>query len=101
MLAFLRVGPLPPRVFAANVLVFSLSMLLGAVGAAGLPSGGDVPAVSVEAKEFRATGGHCAKVADVLNKKLTTVSGQRCGWTELYMSETSTLGHILDFFIGG
>ena len=54
-----------------------------------------------EADEFRATGGNFAKFADVQNKKFTTVSCKQCGYTELYKGETSMLGNILDFFVGG
>ncbi len=54
-----------------------------------------------EADEFRATGGNFAKFADVQNKKFTTVSCKQCGYTELYRGETSMLGNILDFFVGG
>ncbi len=51
--------------------------------------------------EFRATGGNLAKFFDVQNKKFTTVSCGQCGYTELYRSDTNTLGNVLDFFVGG
>ena len=54
-----------------------------------------------ETAEFRAAGGNFAKFADVQSKQLTTVSCQRCGYTEPYKGDTSMLGNILDFFVGG
>ena len=51
-----------------------------------------------ETDEFRATGGPLAKLFDVQNKKFSTVSCTRCGYTELYKSSTSTLGNFFDFF---
>ncbi len=53
-----------------------------------------------EIDEFRAVGGGFAKVFDVQNKKFTTVSCTKCGFTELYKGSTSTLGNIFDFFVG-
>jgi uncharacterized protein len=47
---------------------------------------------------MRATGGRFAKIFDIQNKKFTTVSCTRCGYTELYKGTTSTLGNVLDFF---
>ncbi|MGI6191473.1 MAG: zinc ribbon domain-containing protein [Eubacterium sp.] len=47
--------------------------------------------------QFQATGGSFAKMFDVQNKKFTTVSCRRCGYTELYKGDTSTLMNILDF----
>ena len=35
-----------------------------------------------ETDEFRATGGNFAKIFDVQNKKFSTVSCLRCGYTE-------------------
>lgn len=51
-----------------------------------------------DAGEFRATGGAFAKIFDVQNKRFTTVSCRQCGYTEIYRSDTSTIGNILDFF---
>ena len=50
--------------------------------------------------EFRATGGNFAKLFDVQNKKFTTVSCDRCGYTEVYKGDTSKLSNIFDFFAG-
>jgi predicted nucleic-acid-binding Zn-ribbon protein len=54
-----------------------------------------------ETDEFRATGGNFAKFFDVQNKKFMTVSCTQCGYTEIYKGDTSKLGNILDFFVGG
>jgi len=51
-----------------------------------------------ETDEFRATGGMLSKLFDVQNKKFTTVSCRRCRYTELYKTDSSTLGNIFDFF---
>ena len=53
---------------------------------------------SYETDEFRATGGAFAKIFDVQNKKFTTVSCSKCGFTELYKRQTSTIGNVIDFF---
>ena len=51
-----------------------------------------------EADEFRATGGAFAKIFDVQNKKFSTVTCSHCSFTEIYKTETSTLGNVFDFF---
>ena len=48
--------------------------------------------------EFRATGGMFAKIFDVQNKRFTTVTCERCHYTEIYRADSSTLGSIFDFF---
>lgn len=48
--------------------------------------------------QFRATGGMFAKVFDVQNKRFTTVTCERCHYTEIYRADSSTLGSIFDFF---
>ncbi len=53
-----------------------------------------------EADQFQATGGNFAKIFDVQNKKFTTISCRRCGYTELYKTETSAGWNVLDFLIG-
>jgi len=47
---------------------------------------------------MRATGGRFAKIFDVQNRKFTTITCNRCSYTEFYRGDTSTLGNILDFF---
>lgn len=54
-----------------------------------------------EADQFQATGGNFAKIFDVQNKKFTTVSCTRCGYTELYREMGDSGWDILDFLIGG
>ncbi|MFC4772643.1 zinc ribbon domain-containing protein [Enterococcus hermanniensis] len=51
--------------------------------------------------QFQATGGNFAKIFDVQNKKFTTISCTRCGYTELYRSQNSNGWDILDFLMGG
>lgn len=51
--------------------------------------------------QFQATGGNFAKLFDVQNKKFITISCTRCGYTELYRTETEDGMNILDFFMGG
>jgi predicted nucleic-acid-binding Zn-ribbon protein len=48
--------------------------------------------------EFRATGGAFAKIFDVQNRKFSTVTCTQCSYTEIYKSDTSTLGNVFDFF---
>jgi predicted nucleic-acid-binding Zn-ribbon protein len=52
-----------------------------------------------ETDQFAATGGGLSKFLDVQNKKFTTVSCTQCGYTELYKTQTSTLGNVFDFFM--
>ncbi len=51
-----------------------------------------------ETDQFAATGGGLTKFFNIQNKKFTTVICSRCGYTELYKTDTSTLGNVLDFF---
>ncbi len=51
-----------------------------------------------EVSEFRATGGFWSKVFDVQSKRFTTVTCQRCKYTEIYKADSSTLGNIFDLF---
>ena len=48
--------------------------------------------------QFRATGGMFAKIFDVQNKRFTTVSCKRCSYTEIYRTDSSSLGNVFDFF---
>ena len=50
-----------------------------------------------ETDEIRTTGGAFSKIFDVQNKKFSTVSCTRCMYTELYKTDTTTLGNIFDF----
>ena len=51
-----------------------------------------------EVDEFRATGGMFAKIFDVQNKKFSTVSCTQCVYTEIYKTNSSTIGNVFDFF---
>ncbi|MEG2165728.1 MAG: zinc ribbon domain-containing protein, partial [Ruthenibacterium sp.] len=50
--------------------------------------------------QFQATGGNFAKIFDVQNKKFTTITCTRCGYTELYKSMNSDGWDVLDFLMG-
>lgn len=54
-----------------------------------------------ETDQFQATGGNFAKIFDVQNKRFTTVSCARCGYTELYKNQGDRGMDILDFLMGG
>lgn len=45
-----------------------------------------------------ATGGGLSKIFDVQNKKFSTVSCTRCGFTELYRAGVGKMENILDLF---
>ena len=51
-----------------------------------------------ETDEFRATGGIWTKLLDIQNKRFTTVSCTQCHYTEIYKTDSSTIGNIFDFF---
>ncbi len=51
-----------------------------------------------ETDQFRATGGNFARFFDIQNKRFTTVSCTQCHFTEIYRTDSSTLGNVFDFF---
>jgi predicted nucleic-acid-binding Zn-ribbon protein len=51
-----------------------------------------------EIDQMRATGGILTKVFDVQSKRFTTVTCERCRYTEIYKADSSMLGNIFDFF---
>jgi predicted nucleic-acid-binding Zn-ribbon protein len=51
-----------------------------------------------ETDSFRATGSFLAKIFDIQSRKYTTVTCQRCRYTEIYKADTSMLGNIFDLF---
>ncbi|GAB6098417.1 zinc ribbon domain-containing protein [Halanaerocella petrolearia] len=53
---------------------------------------------SYETDEFSATGSGLSKFFDIQSKKFTTVSCAKCGYTELFKADSSTLSNIFDFF---
>ncbi len=52
-----------------------------------------------ETSQFRAAGGRFAKVFNVDNRRFTTISCERCRYTELYQADSSTLMNVLDFMV--
>jgi predicted nucleic-acid-binding Zn-ribbon protein len=48
--------------------------------------------------QMRATGGTLSKIFDVQNKKFTSVTCERCSYTEFYKTKTSGLSNVFDFF---
>ena len=48
--------------------------------------------------EMRAAGGFWSKIFDVQGKRFTTVSCQKCSYTEFFLAETSMMGNIFDLF---
>ena len=55
-----------------------------------------------ETDEIRTTGGGIfSRFFDVQNKKFTTISCEKCGYTEIYKGTTSGAGNLLDFLLGG
>lgn len=52
-----------------------------------------------ETDEFRATGGFLTKLFDIQSKRFTTVTCQRCKYTELFKADSSKLGNVFDFFV--
>ena len=53
---------------------------------------------SFETDEIRTTGGFFTKLFNIQNKRFTTVTCKQCQYTEIYRTDSSTLGNILDFF---
>ncbi len=51
-----------------------------------------------ETDQITGTGGAFSKFFNIQNKKYTTMTCMQCKYTEMYKTETSTLGNILDFF---
>ena len=52
-----------------------------------------------EQDQFQATGGTFAKLFDVQNKKFVTITCKKCGYTEIYKTDTDAGINILDFFM--
>lgn len=51
-----------------------------------------------EIDEFRATGGFLTKIFDIQSKRFTTVTCNRCKYTEIYKTKSNMLGNVFDFF---
>ena len=48
--------------------------------------------------QLRATGGVFSKIFDIQNQKYTSVTCERCTFTEFYKTKTSTISNVFDFF---
>lgn len=48
--------------------------------------------------ELRATGGTFSKIFDIQNQKYTSVTCERCSYTEFYKTKTSAISNVFDFF---
>ncbi|NLP57208.1 zinc ribbon domain-containing protein [Lutibacter sp. B1] len=48
--------------------------------------------------EIRTTGGFWTKIFNIQNKKFTSVTCERCSYTEFYKAPTKALSNIFDFF---
>lgn len=47
--------------------------------------------------QFYASGSFWAKVFNIENKKFTTITCQKCFYTELYKIPSSKFGNVIDF----
>jgi predicted nucleic-acid-binding Zn-ribbon protein len=56
---------------------------------------------SYDQDQFQATGGNFAKIMNIQNKKMITITCTNCGYTELYRSSTTTGMNVLDFLMNG
>jgi len=48
--------------------------------------------------QLRGTGGIWSKIFDVQSKKFTSVTCERCSYTEFYKAKTSALSNVFDLF---
>ena len=48
--------------------------------------------------QMRATGGFWTKIFDIQTERFTSVTCDRCRYTEFYKADSSMLGNIFDFF---
>lgn len=55
---------------------------------------------SYQIGQMRATGGTLSKIFDIQTEKFTSVSCQKCTYTEFYKTKTSGLSNVFDFFTG-
>lgn len=53
-----------------------------------------------EIAEIRAAGGFLSALFDLQGRRFTTVTCTNCSYTELYKTESSTIGKILDLITG-
>lgn len=50
--------------------------------------------------QMRATGGVFSKMFDIQTEKFTSVTCERCTYTEFYRTKTSSISNVFDFFTG-
>ncbi|MBT8254007.1 MAG: GTP-binding protein [Flavobacteriaceae bacterium] len=48
--------------------------------------------------QMRATGGTWSKIFDVQTQKFTSVTCERCSYTEFYKTKTSAMSNVFDLF---
>ena len=48
--------------------------------------------------QMRATGGTLSKIFDVQTQKFSSVTCERCSYTEFYKTKTSALSNVFDLF---
>jgi len=48
--------------------------------------------------QMRATGGTLSKIFDVQTEKYTSVTCDRCTYTEFYKAKTSAISNVFDLF---
>jgi|TARA_B100002052_G_scaffold218473_1_gene200455 predicted nucleic-acid-binding Zn-ribbon protein len=53
---------------------------------------------SYETGEIRASGGAMSSIFDIENKRFTSISCTKCGYTEFYKQTVSRTTQVLDFF---
>lgn len=51
--------------------------------------------------QMRATGGFLSKLFDVQSQRFTSVTCDRCTYTEFYKTKQSMIGNVFDLFAGG
>ena len=51
-----------------------------------------------ETDQMQATGGTFSKLFNIQNKKFTSVTCERCTYTEFYKGKTSTISNVFDLF---
>jgi len=51
-----------------------------------------------EVGELRAAGGFWTKIFNVQNRRFSTVTCGQCKYTEIFATDSSTLGNVFDFF---
>tara|TARA_B100001093_G_scaffold496197_1_gene541542 strand:+ start:441 stop:719 length:279 start_codon:yes stop_codon:yes gene_type:complete len=55
---------------------------------------------SFEVGEFHSAGSKAAKIFDIQNTKFSTITCEKCSYTEIYKCPNDQLSNIFDFFIG-